>query len=478
METALDTTAIIFVILALVLGAVIGWLAGSRGSAAGQEVANSLRLQLDGVVAEREAHRAEAELLRTAHHESSSELAAYKAAQEERDRSFAARIADFRISEEETKSRLAAQFSEIGSKLLGEAQKSFLERADARFHQAGEKHEEKLKTLLQPVETTLKRYEEGLAKVEKEREGSYRELHQAVSQLNLGNDQVRKETQRLANVMGSSPKARGRWGEEQLKTILESAGLAENIDFFLQEGIVDGEQQLRPDCVIKLPGDRTIVIDVKCPLVAFEQAYDEDDEAKRLDFLKKHASALKAYAADLGKKSYWKQFEKSPDFVILFVPGEHFLSAAAERAPKLIEEAFRDGVIIASTINMLALAKIMAGMWRQEALAAQAKEIAALGKELHVRLQTMGSHVVSLGRNLRLATDNYDDFIGSLDSKVLTQAKRFEDLKVADGNKPISSPLRIDYTPKLSAKLIVASEEPIDDVALPPASANEDDAAA
>ena len=152
----------------------------------------------------------------------------------------------------------------------------------------------------------------------------------------------------------------------------------------------------------------------------------------------------------------------------MFIPGEHFLSAAAERAPKLIEDAFRDGVIIASTINMLALAKIMAGMWRQESLATQAKEIAALGKELHSRLQTMGSHVVSLGRNLRLATDTYDDFIGSLDSKVLTQAKRFEELKVADGNKPIISPLRIDFTPKLSTKLVSRAEP----------SANEDDAAA
>ena len=127
---------------------------------------------------------------------------------------------------------------------------------------------------------------------------------------------------------------------------------------------------------------------------------------------------------------------------------------------------------------MLALARFFAGMWRQEAVAAQAKEIAALGKELHARLQTMGSHVVSLGRNLRLATDTYDDFIGSLDSKVLTQAKRFEDLNVADGNKPIISPSRIDFTPKLSTKLLSVAEVPSDDKVLPPPSANEDDAAA
>jgi DNA recombination protein RmuC len=203
-----------------------------------------------------------------------------------------------------------------------------------------------------------------------------------------------------------------------------------------------------------------MVVDVKCPLVAFEQAYDEQDEEKRAALLLQHASALKTYANDLGKKSYWQRFERSPDFVIMFIPGEHFLAAAAERAPKLIEEAFRKGVIIASTINMLALAKIMAGMWRQEALAAQAKEIAALGKELHARIQTMGGHVVSLGRNLRLATDSYDDFIGSLDAKVLTQAKRFEDLKVAEGNKRIVDPQRVDFTPKVSSKLPANQTDP------------------
>jgi DNA recombination protein RmuC len=163
---------------------------------------------------------------------------------------------------------------------------------------------------------------------------------------------------------------------------------------------------------------------------------------------------MKTYASDLGRKGYWKQFTMSPDFVIMFIPGEHFLSAAAERAPDLIETAFRNGVIIASTINMLALAKVMAGMWRQESIAAQAAEIASLGKELHARLQTMGSHVFDLGRNLKLAGDSYNSFVSSLDRNVLTQAKRFESLKVADGNKSIKDPPILDFTPKLTTKLI------------------------
>jgi DNA recombination protein RmuC len=211
--------------------------------------------------------------------------------------------------------------------------------------------------------------------------------------------------------------------------------------------------------VINLPGNRCIVVDVKCPLVAFEQAFDEEDEGKRADLLLQHAGALKSYAADLGRKGYWRQFHLSPDFVIMFVPGEHFLAAAAERAPDLIETAFRNGVIVASTINMLALAKIMAGMWRQEALAAQAQEVAEAGKELYKRLATMGSHVAKLGRNLGLATGAYNDFVGSLESQVLTQAKRFETLKVETSGKTIEPMPLIEASPRPLTKLSTIDQD-------------------
>jgi len=409
-------------IVALLAGLAIGWFAraGSAATAEAQaaEVA-PLRDQLSAVIAARDV------ALR--------ELAVERASTNERMQAFEARMTELR----EAKDALSAQFSEVGAKLLGEAQKAFLERADQRFAQANEKGEAQLKALLTPVETTLKRYEEGLAKVEKERVGSYEALKEAVSNLTQGNDLVRKETARLTNVLRSSPKHRGRWGEEQLRTILESAGLAENVDFELESAVSDGERQLRPDCVIKLPGGRCIVIDVKCPLTAFEQAFDEEDETRRGELLLAHAKAMQAYATDLGRKSYWRQFDLSPDFVIMFIPGEHFLSAAAERAPDLIEQAFRGGVIIASTINMLALAKVMAGMWRQEGLAKQAEEVGKLGKELYSRLQTMGRHVERLGRNLNQATGAYNDFVGSLESQVLTQARRFEALSVETSGKTI-----------------------------------------
>jgi DNA recombination protein RmuC len=445
----MDSSLFLFVILALAAGAALGWFLGSRQAALYRRERDDRTEDFRKAITDLAGMQEKLDEARQACADAKVECARLTAGQEERERAFEARLEEVKSARE----ALSAQFSEIGGKLLGEAQRNFLERADARFNQAGEKHEEKLKALLQPVETTLKRYEENLATVEKERQGSYGELKEAVAQLALGNETVRRETQRLANVMRSSPKARGRWGEEQLRTILEAAGLAENVDFALQASVSDGERQLRPDCVIKLPGDRCIVVDVKCPLVAFEQAYDEEDEVRRTDLLLQHSAAMRSYAADLGRKGYWRQFDLSPDFVIMFIPGEHFLSAAAERAPDLIESAFRNGVIIASTINMLALAKIMAGMWRQETLAAQAKEVAEAGKELYKRLTVMGGHVSKLGRNLGLATGAYNDFVGSLESQVLTQAKRFETLKVETGGRTIEPVPMIDSTPRQLTKL-------------------------
>ncbi|HEV2079821.1 MAG TPA: DNA recombination protein RmuC [Allosphingosinicella sp.] len=451
----MEAVALIIVIAALAVGLAAGWFFGSRQSGTFRQERDSLQQrvgQAEVAAAAAEERARQGELLRMTLTEVTNE-------RDEAQRQLAAlqadaRSFDVRLKElTEAKDVLAAQFSQVGAKLLEEAQKNFLERADARFNQAGEKNEEKLKALLQPVETTLKRYEEGLTKVEKERVGSYEALKEAVAQLAQGNEHVRRETQRLANVMRSSPKARGRWGEEQLRTILEAAGLAENVDFTLQSTVSDGERQLRPDCVINLPGERCIVIDVKCPLVAFEQAFDEEDETVRGDLLLQHAAAMKSYASDLGRKGYWRQFDLSPDFVIMFIPGEHFLSAAAERAPDLIEGAFRNGVIIASTINMLALAKIMAGMWRQETLAAQAKEVAEVGKELYRRLSVMGAHVAKLGRNLNLATGAYNDFVGSLESQVLTQAKRFEALKIETGGKAIEPMPMVEAVPRVLTKL-------------------------
>jgi DNA recombination protein RmuC len=452
---------IVAVVIALLIGLGVGWLFQSRRLTAVQverddidsklreadvqialvsraaEVADSLRISMDGVRDERDAALRKIVALET------------NAA------NFEQRLKDLN----EAKELLSSQFSKIGQDILDAAQSKFIDGAGKTLNQASKESEVKLDALLTPIKDTLKRYEENLQRVENDRVGSYGELKNAVAQLAQGNESVRKETQRLANVMRSSPKARGRWGEEQLRNILESAGLAENIDFELQTTVQTDGQQFRPDCKINLPGNRCIIVDVKCPLVHFEQAFDEEDEGLRAQLLDDHAKAMKSYAADLGRKSYWNQFETSPDFVVMFIPGEHFLSAAAERAPNLIESAYRQGVIIASTINMLALAKVMAGMWQQEALTTQAREIADVGRELYKRLSVMGGHIVRLGKNLGNATDAYNDFVGSMENQVLTQAKRFEALKVETSGKEIPSLPVITETPRVLRKLAANSPE-------------------
>lgn len=370
-------------------------------------------------------------------------------------RNFDARMQELLASKEV----LTAQFHEIGAKLLGEAQRQFLERADARFTQAGENHEAKLKALLQPVESTLKRYEEGLQRVEKEREGSYRELNKTVELLRLSQDKVRDETARLVNALRSSPKARGRWGEQQLRNVLEMAGLSEYADFQSEVSVNTEDGRLRPDVIVRLPGGRQLIIDAKCSLNAYLDASEQVDDTERARLLALHATSVRNHANQLSQKSYWSQFESSVDLVVMFIPGEHFLSAALEQDHDLWQWAADRKILLATPTNLIVIARSAAELWRQQKLAEQAAEIAALGKELHARLATMGGHIVGLGRNLRLATDSYNDFVSSLERKVLTQARRFESLEVSGGNKEIPDLPIVEVTPSSLTKLVTGPSE-------------------
>jgi DNA recombination protein RmuC len=413
--------------------------AAEMRSAAAEEQAKSaelLRMTLTGVTAERdEALRKVVELQADA-------------------RNFDARLQEMLAAKE----ALTAQFHEIGTKLLGEAQRQFLERADARFTQAGETNEAKLKALLQPVEATLKRYEEQLNVVEKERVGSYSALSKAVELLHAGHTQVRDETARLVNALRSSPKARGRWGEQSLKNVLLQAGLAEGIDFQMEVSVTTEEGRLRPDVIVNLPGGRKLIIDAKCSLNAYLDASEQVDDEARKGHLKAHAASIRNHAQQLGSKAYWAQFGDAADYVIMYIPGEHFLTAALEQDDGLWEWAFERKVLLSTPTNLVAIARTVASVWRQEKLAEQAAEIAALGKELHARLATMGGHVARLGRNLELANGAYNSFVGSLESQVLSQAKRFEALEVS-GAKEIESLPVIESSPRPLTKLVSGASE-------------------
>ena len=422
----MDATVVAFVILALIVGAALGWLWASREAAGAKQTVENLRLQLDEVVKERNANRGAA-----------SELAALKAAQEEREKAYAQQIDALK----DAKESLSAQFHEIASKLLGDARKTFLDQAGEKFTQA-----------VSPVETLLKTYQEKLQTIEKERVDHYAGLREAVDLVRTGQGQVRDETRHLVNALRASPKARGRWGEQSLKNVLEQAGLSPHADFDTEVSIDTGDGRLRPDVIVHLPGGRKLVIDAKCSLNAYLDACDEVDDDNREACFRAHVASMRAHAQQLGSKAYWAQFGDAADYVIMYIPGEHFLAAALEQDPTLWDWAFERRVLLATPTNLVAIAKTVASIWRQERLAEAAQEIANLGKELHSRLATMNEHMTRVGKNLATASSAYNQMVGSFESQVLTQAKRFEALG-AGSAKSLDTPPMVEVAPRPLTKI-------------------------
>lgn len=422
----MDSTVLLLAIVVFGVGALLGWLFGSRGGASARHTADNLRARLDEVVGERDLNRGAA-----------SELAAFKAAQEEREKAFEQQIAALK----DAKESLSAQFHEVANKLLGDARKTFLEQAGERFTQA-----------VSPVEMLLKSYQERLQTIETERVTTYGELRVLVGELRKDQGQVRDETRNLVNALRSSPKNRGRWGEQSLRNVLTHAGLTENIDFRMEVSVNTEDGRLRPDVIVNLPNERKLVIDAKCSLNAYLEACEEIDDDKRLACFRAHVASIRNHAQQLGSKAYWAQFGDAADYVIMFIPGEHFLTAALEQDPQLWEWAFERRVLLATPTNLVAIARTVASVWRQEKLNAAAEEISALGKELHSRLATMNEHMSRVGKNLSTANTAYNQMVGSFESQVLSQAKKFETLG-AGSPKTLDTPPMVEVAPRPLTKL-------------------------
>ncbi|MBR0551643.1 DNA recombination protein RmuC [Stakelama marina] len=435
----MDSVAVVLILVAIVLGVLIGWFLGSRGTAQARAERDARAEEFKAAIADlarAQEQAAEAGELRNA----------AERFREERD---AARIESTKLrtrleAEDErlkefvgAREAMAGQFREVANNLLGEAQKSFLSRASDRFTEEGKANEAKLKALLSPVQDVLKRYEEGLQRVEKERVDSYAGLREAVELVRAGQTQVKEEAARLVNVLRASPKARGRWGEQSLRNVLEQAGLSPFADFQSEVSVDGAEGRLRPDVVVRLPGGRQLIVDAKCSLNAYLDAADAVDDAGRASALRSHASAIRTHAQQLGSKAYWSEFGDSADYVVMYIPGEQFLFAALEQDPELWEWAIERRVLLATPTNLVAIAKTVANIWRQEKLVEDARKVDALGKELHDRLATAASHLKRVGGGLNSAVENYNKFIASFDGRVLVSARRFRELNVDVGNKEI-----------------------------------------
>ncbi|HYI42553.1 MAG TPA: DNA recombination protein RmuC [Sphingomicrobium sp.] len=439
----MDAAVIISVIVGVAIGAIIAWLYASRESTAAKQTVDTLRLQLDGVVRERDEARANCDT-------AARELATLQADA----RNFEQRMKDLTDS----KDALIAQFRAVGDQLLEKAHKDFLEKAGERFSKADVQSEQKLKALLQPVEATLKRYEEGLNRVEKERVDHYAGLREAVELVRAGQGQVRDETRNLVNALRSSPKARGRWGEQSLRNVLIQAGLVEGVDFNMEVSVTTDDGRLRPDVVVNLPSERKLVIDAKCSLNSFLEACEEVDDDKRTACFRAHVASMRTHVQQLGSKAYWAQFGDAADYVVMYIPGEHFLTAALDQDPTLWEWAFERRVLLATPTNLVAIARTVATVWKQEKLAAEAGKIAELGRELHSRLATMAEHVASVGTNLARANNAYNKMVGSLESQVFTQARRFEDFG-AGSSKEIAAAPMVEASPRPLTKMAPPSPQ-------------------
>jgi DNA recombination protein RmuC len=440
----MNATVIAFVLVALVVGAALGWLWASRDAAGARQTVENLRLQLDEVVRERDVNR-----------DAATKFAALEASQIERDRGFEARIREL----VEAKEALSAQFAEISNKLLSEAQETFLKRADQRFRQSEENAGQNLKALLQPVHERLERYETTVQKVEAERRDAFGMLSGQIEAMRTGTERVSAEAAKLVNALRNAPKARGRWGEQQLRNVLETCGLSEHCDFATEVSVTDDDgSRLRPDVVVRVPGGQSLVIDAKVSLNEYQDAFGAIDEADREIHLTAHATAIRAHVNTLAAKTYWAQFKDAPDYVVMFIPGEHFLTAALEQDATLWDYAFDKKVLLATPTNLIAIARTVAAVWRQERLAKEARQIGELGKELYDRLAKAADDLRRVGSGLATAVNNYNSFVASFESRSLVTARKFRELNIEPGRRDIDVVSPVEALPRYADEELDLSE--------------------
>jgi DNA recombination protein RmuC len=307
---------------------------------------------------------------------------------------------------------------------------AILKKNEEAIHNREQLAQARLEAQLKPVADTLKLFQEQVALVEKVRVEETGGLKEQIAQLLAASTATQDEARKLSTALRRGAGVQGRWGEQTLRNVLEAAGLTHRYDFDEQTSTDTEEGRRRPDVTVRLPGGGLFVIDAKCSLNAFLELQEAVDEAGRAASLARHVQSVRGHIQGLSAKAYWDQFDASPDFVAMFIPGDSILAAALEHAPDLMTEAMDKRVVIVTPTTLFALCKAVVYGWRVEEQAVNARKIAELGRELYKRIAVMGGHASSLGKALEAAVGRYNQFVGSLETQVLTQARRFEELKV------------------------------------------------
>ncbi len=358
---------------------------------------------------------------------------------------------------------LTETFKNLSNQALLHNNQSFLGLAQTsleKFFEASktdlEKKQKALGDIIDPVHKALNQVDQKIGLLEKERVGAYSDLKRQLTDMMLTQKELRSETASLVKAL-RTPAARGQWGEMQLKRVVEMAGMVSHCDFFEQMTTDDG--RMRPDMIVQLPGGKNIIVDAKTPLSSYLEALETNDEQQRAIWLDDHARQVRTHIRSLSQKAYWEQFQPTPEFVVMFLPGEAFFSAALEKDPSLIECGVKERVILATPTTLIALLRAVAFGWRQESMADNARAISELGREVHKRLGDMSQHLSKLGRHVHQVVDSYNHTIGTFERRVLVTARKFHELDTSLDEKTMDMLNPLDSLPRSVQSIEAKLEE-------------------
>ena len=346
-------------------------------------------------------------------------------------------LADQKLLLDQARQELVGSFQALSGEALKQNNEAFLKLAAVSFEALHVKAEgdlaqrqQAIDGLVRPLQESLQRYDEQMRLLEQSRQSAYGGLDQHLKSLAESHQRLQQETGNLVKAL-RAPTVRGQWGEITLKRVAELAGMVDHCDFLEQQSVGGDDGRLRPDMVVRLPGGRQIIVDAKTVLAAYLDAHEAQDDAQRAEALRRHAQQVRSRMDELSLKAYWTQFDRAPEFVVLFLPGEQFLGAALDQDPRLIEEGFARGVVLATPATLIALLRAVAYGWRQEQLNAHAEEAGRLGKDLYERMAVLAEHLNDVGQALGKSVSAYNRAVGSLETRILPAARRFKELGVS-----------------------------------------------